>query len=51
MRNKRAQSVIEYLLIFTMIGAAIAASGFVTSVKDIFKNHFNSCKEKILSKS
>ncbi|MEM7816950.1 MAG: hypothetical protein QXZ20_03495 [Candidatus Aenigmatarchaeota archaeon] len=48
MINKKTQSILEYMLIFGLLGTLVL--GIVSNIKNIFKEHFNACKEKILSK-
>ena len=46
--KKKAQGLLEYLIISVVVILAVASSGFINKVKDNFKNHFSQCKEEIL---
>jgi hypothetical protein len=41
-KNKKAQSIMEYMLIMTVVIAAIISVGFLDNVKGIFRNYFDS---------
>ncbi len=47
MRNKKAQSVFEYLAVFCVITVAIGSVGFIPKIKRSFNTHYNLCVDKI----
>ena len=45
--NQKAQAVMEYFLIFTLVLAAVLASNFLGRVKGAFENYYNTAQNEI----
>jgi len=47
---KKSQVVLEYIVIFAIIIVAIAAVGFLPSIKGNFSSHYDECVDVILER-
>lgn len=47
---KKSQIILEYMVIFAIVVAAIAAVGFLSNIKGNFSDHQNKCVDVILEK-
>ena len=45
---KKSQVVFEYLIIFTIVIAAIASIGFLSKIKDSFAKHQGQCVDVLI---
>ncbi len=45
---RKAQTIVEYTVLFIITIVAIVSAAFFTNIKDSFSNHFDYCVEEIL---
>lgn len=49
-KRRKAQVVIEYVLIFAIVIVAIVSVGFLPKIKANFSNHYDKCVDVILER-